>query len=157
MRRSSHPPSDPAYYIEDCRIFGQWDDQPSDPAYYIEDYRILWLDGTTHMYEVAKTTKLTNNFGFRHVFSSRHSVATKIGHCIWVARRAISMKQNFRFWRVLGHPPVHRGAICQFPFQWIYYYGMNKSTGKETGKTHLCEDVWTDQNELDLSKTNWTN
>ena len=29
----------------------------------------------------------------------------------------------------------HRGAFCQFPFRWIYYYGSNKSTGKETGKT----------------------
>ena len=25
---------------------------------------------------------------------------------------------------------------AQFPFRWIYY-GCNKSTGKETGKTHL--------------------
>ena len=36
---------------------------------------------------------------------------------------------------------LHRGAFCQFLFQWIYYYGSNKSNGKETGKTHLCE-VW---------------
>ena len=34
--------------------------------------------------------------------------------------------------------PLHRGAFCQFPFQWIYFYGSNKSTWKETGKTHLC-------------------
>ena len=34
--------------------------------------------------------------------------------------------------------PLHRGAFCQFPFRCIYYYGSNKSTGKETGKTHLC-------------------
>ena len=33
---------------------------------------------------------------------------------------------------------AHRGAFCKFPFRWIYYYGSNKSTGKETGKTHLC-------------------
>ena len=33
---------------------------------------------------------------------------------------------------------LHRGAFCQFPFRWIYYYGSNKTTGKETGKTHLC-------------------
>ena len=38
----------------------------------------------------------------------------------------------------LNSRPVHRGAFCQFPFRWIYYYGSNKSTGKETGKTHLC-------------------
>ena len=25
-----------------------------------------------------------------------------------------------------------------FPFRWIYYYGSNKSTGNEPGKTHLC-------------------
>ena len=35
-------------------------------------------------------------------------------------------------------PPLHRGAFCQSSLQWIYYYGNNKSTGKETGKTHLC-------------------
>ena len=34
--------------------------------------------------------------------------------------------------------PLHRGAFCQFRFRWIYYYGSNKSTGEETGKTHLC-------------------
>ena len=34
--------------------------------------------------------------------------------------------------------PVHRGAFCQFPFRWIYYYGSNKSTVKEIGKMYLC-------------------
>ena len=33
---------------------------------------------------------------------------------------------------------VHRGAFRQFIFRWIYYYGSNESTGKKTGKTHLC-------------------
>ena len=33
---------------------------------------------------------------------------------------------------------LHRGAFCQSSFRWIYYYDSNKSTGKETGKTHLC-------------------
>ena len=33
---------------------------------------------------------------------------------------------------------MHRGAFCQFLFRWIYYYGSNKSTGKETCKPHLC-------------------
>ena len=33
---------------------------------------------------------------------------------------------------------VHRGAFCQFPFRWIYYCHSSKSTGKETGKKHLC-------------------
>ena len=37
--------------------------------------------------------------------------------------------------------PLHRGAFCQFPFRWIYYYGSNESTRKETVKMHLCETV----------------
>ena len=37
-------------------------------------------------------------------------------------------------------PTLHRGAFCQFPFRWIYYYGSNKFTRKETGKMHLCEN-----------------
>ena len=28
--------------------------------------------------------------------------------------------------------------FASFLSGWIYYYGSNKSTGKETGKTHLC-------------------
>ena len=35
-------------------------------------------------------------------------------------------------------PPFHRGAFCQFPLGWFYYYGINKSTGKQTGKMHFC-------------------
>ena len=32
----------------------------------------------------------------------------------------------------------------QFLFQWIYYYGSNKSTRKETGKAYLCAHVVSD-------------
>ena len=39
-------------------------------------------------------------------------------------------------------PTLHRGVFCQFPFRWIYYYGSYKSTGKESGKTHICALVW---------------
>ena len=35
----------------------------------------------------------------------------------------------------------HRGAICQFLFRWVFYYHNSKSTGKKTGKTHLCAPV----------------
>ena len=34
--------------------------------------------------------------------------------------------------------PLHGGAFWQFPFWWIYYCHISKSTGKETDKTHLC-------------------
>ena len=33
---------------------------------------------------------------------------------------------------------MHRGALGQFPFRWIYYYDSDKYTGKETDKTHFC-------------------
>ena len=33
---------------------------------------------------------------------------------------------------------LHRCAFCQSSFCWIYYCGSNKSTGKQTGKPHLC-------------------
>ena len=32
---------------------------------------------------------------------------------------------------------MHRGAICQFLFWWIYYCYSRKSTRKKTGKTHF--------------------
>ena len=35
-----------------------------------------------------------------------------------------------------NNKPMHRGAFCQFPFRWIYYYGSNKSTRKKTDITH---------------------
>ena len=47
-------------------------------------------------------------------------------------------KDVFRYGRITWFClllTVHRGAFCQFPFQWIYYYDSNKSTGKETGKS----------------------
>ena len=43
-----------------------------------------------------------------------------------------------RFTFVKKNKTLHRGAFCQFPFRRIYYYGSNKATGKETGKTHFC-------------------
>ena len=46
------------------------------------------------------------------------------------------------FWSFLFDTALYRGAFCQFPFRWIYCYGSNKSTGKETGKTHLCALHW---------------
>ena len=36
---------------------------------------------------------------------------------------------------------VYRGAFCQFLFWWIYYSSSSKSTGKKTGKMHLCAVV----------------
>ena len=33
---------------------------------------------------------------------------------------------------------MHRSAICEVLFRWIYYCHSSESTGKKTGKTHLC-------------------
>ena len=33
---------------------------------------------------------------------------------------------------------MHRDSFFQFPFRWIYFCHSNKSTGKQTGKGHLC-------------------
>ena len=60
-----------------------------------------------------------------------------------IAKNVVSFVSN-RFkctasvYRQMTDELMHRGAFCQFPFRWIYYYGSNKFTGKETGKTHLC-------------------
>ena len=57
-----------------------------------------------------------------------------------VARAAaveVGMAQKKSFHWIIG-PAVHKGAFCQFLFRCIYYNDGNKSTGKETGKTHLC-------------------
>ena len=37
---------------------------------------------------------------------------------------------------------LHRGAFYQSSFRLIYYYGSNKSTGKETVKSHICALFW---------------
>ena len=53
-------------------------------------------------------------------------------YCIWFRYRTLLPSKP---------EPMHRGAFCQFPFQWIYYYHRSKSTENKTGKTHLCAMV----------------
>ena len=66
---------------------------------------------------------------------------------IWLPKK--SYDRNWMHWhfdrenaqKTLLSPlgePIHRGAFCQFPFRWIYYCHSIKSSGKETGKIHLC-------------------
>ena len=52
--------------------------------------------------------------------------------CIWPSSDIMRRPQKLYF------GTLHRGAFCQFPFRRIYYCHSSKSTGKETGKTHLC-------------------
>ena len=53
-----------------------------------------------------------------------------------IVRSTYTMRQNECECKIIS--ALHRDAFCQFLFWCIYYYGSNKSTGKETGKTHLC-------------------
>ena len=72
--------------------------------------------------------------------------ATRDGHQVQLPGSALKVRAPGSTISRLGHhfrplwmaTTVHRGAFCQFPFRWIYYYGSNESTGKEIGKTHLC-------------------
>ena len=50
----------------------------------------------------------------------------------------IHMKLSFSFGQNNAFLNHFRDVFCLFPFRWIYSYGSNKSTGKETGKTYLC-------------------
>ena len=52
----------------------------------------------------------------------------------WLLVRNIRKQVKAHFWSV----HIIFIVFWQFPFRWIYYYGSNKSTRKETGKMHLC-------------------
>ena len=71
-------------------------------------------------------------------FSNLHMSYGLIQKCWLNTIRSSKSKVHPMDLHYTGYTPVHRGAFYQFPFRWIYYYGSNKSTGKETGKTHLC-------------------
>ena len=57
---------------------------------------------------------------------------------LWSTPVCYPLAQPILAGQPLPHCPLHRGAFCQFPFQWIYYFHISKSTGKETDKMHLC-------------------
>ena len=70
-------------------------------------------------------------------FSRSSSLLADLVHKPNICSNLSSAKNTLEFWVCELSQPMHRGAFCQFPFRWIYYYGSNKSTGKETGKMHL--------------------
>ena len=73
---------------------------------------------------------------FEEVLFINMSFSKKI---IWWLGKCQTFPSNSKLeWIWKKYNWVQRGAFCQFPFRWIYYYGSNKSTGNETGKTHLC-------------------
>ena len=74
----------------------------------------------------SSLSKIQSTKGVFQWCGSRNFVQINQLHC----------KTVCKFFGSTGAP--HRGAFCQFPFRWIYYSHSSKSTGKETGKTHLC-------------------
>ena len=59
--------------------------------------------------------------------------------CVYWSTRCVNDSvKNFNLDILKQHfITLHRGASCKFPFRWIYYCHSTKSTGKNTGKTHL--------------------
>ena len=76
--------------------------------------------------------------------NSDKSLDAKKRHKSWflkaslVRKRTASLKSLLQSNTSAFGGPLQRGAFCQFPFRWIYYCGSNKSTGKKSGKMHLC-------------------
>ena len=50
-----------------------------------------------------------------------------------------------------GGSPTTQRCVCHFPFRWIYYYGSNESTGKETENTRLCTSLVSARNSTSTS------
>ena len=105
--------------------------------------------------DIQRTGNLINNQSMHfdlidevnhHDFDANYHITSTLFSQIKVAKgHAFSSTQNpciSNVWTMnfsnMNTVPVHRGAFCQIPFWWIYYYGSTKSTGKETGKTNLC-------------------
>ena len=90
-----------------------------------------------------ETRKLSTSY-YKPICTPRQGNSLKdIDNCSGAARSdnlfVTSKKRNCKFTN-----PVFKCfcsifcAFCQSSFRWVYYYGSNKSTGKETDKTHLC-------------------
>ena len=109
--------------------------------------------------DIQRTGNLINNQSMHfdlidevnhHEFDANYHITLTLFSQIKVAKgHAFSSTQNpciSNVWTMnfsnMNTVPVHRGAFCQIPFRWIYYYGSTKSTGKETGKTNLCAVGW---------------
>ena len=69
-----------------------------------------------------------------HTFTEGKPYVNDLAHSVYCSCGAETIDAQ---WARIS--PLHRGAFCQSSFRWIYCYGSNKSTGKGTGKLHLCE------------------
>ena len=101
------------------------------------------LDFANLVCQLVEMCKLPVKGGF---ISESFCILTQISHKSWQINILIPEHLFFSwielrivygtFW--VRFKPVHRGAFFQFLFRWIHYCHSSKSTGKETGKTHLC-------------------
>ena len=58
--------------------------------------------------------------------------------CMRAEGRRMIFPQSLEISALFVFVTLHRGAFFQFLFQWIHYCNSRKSTGRESGKTHLC-------------------
>ena len=79
--------------------------------------------------------KLNDRPNSKDYFQNRY-----LNSCDGVFRSAIITKLYFTGIGYLGYNqfPHYTAQRYQSSFRWIYNYGSNKSTRKETGKLHLC-------------------
>ena len=100
----------------------------------------LWvkrLDSSRNFLCTTVCLKVSKNFKFLQIFQ----VITKLFwiklSCDWLVEKWDSNK-TCSDKTVLFTLPMHIGALCKFPFRWIYHCHSSKSIAKETGKMYLC-------------------
>ena len=102
--------------------------------------KIPYLSELRRVGILASTNQLCQSNQNQHPAAYRSGLSgwncKKYPSAIWstdkvLAARDLQMGDCFGQFRRFS--TIHRVAFCQFLFQWIYYYGNNKSTGKETG------------------------
>jgi hypothetical protein len=77
-----------------------------------------------------------------HVIVSRAKLSFSLGshhhhHFRYHSRFFLRVGHKTTY-RMVANSRLHRGAFYKFLFRWIHYCHSSKSTGKESGKMHLC-------------------
>ena len=59
---------------------------------------------------------------------------------VWLVQQKTVDRSNSLFlsFKLVLRTPWHRGWICQFSSRWIHYVHFSQSTGRKTGRSHLC-------------------
>ena len=115
----------------------------------VEMVVILWIcsvltKGHTKVIKVSNLIYLLIKTQLDATLFNRWPVAKKLVHvlldvwCTPAEQVSWQLVLHTIFYQKLKNDTVHWGAFFKFIFRWIHYCHSSKSTGKETGKTHLC-------------------